>query len=71
MWDFEAMGRMMKAIMKESGHEVEGQEGPEMEESWYRWLGSKVVWGGMETNRMCQGFHRIVGWMQGEEMEEG
>jgi hypothetical protein len=25
-----------------------------------KWLGEKVQWGHLETNRLCQGFHRII-----------
>ncbi len=28
------------------------------------WLGGKIKWGGMETNRACQWFHRFCGLLE-------
>lgn len=32
-------------------------------DKWYRWLGGKVKWGGMETNRFCRGFYELCKFM--------
>lgn len=45
--------REMDRIMAEGGLVTED------EARWFRWLGEKVKWGGMETNRLCEGFFRL------------
>jgi RecQ family ATP-dependent DNA helicase len=35
--------------------ESDGELGVE----WYTWLGGRIQWGGLETNRLCRGFYRL------------
>lgn len=33
-------------------------------DKWYRWLGSRIEWGGMETNRLCRGFYELCKFIE-------
>jgi hypothetical protein len=64
-----AVGRMHPDIADavvgelDAARDYEWQESEDKvvyEKGLMKWLGEKVQWGHLETNRLCQGFHRII-----------
>lgn len=52
-WSMPWAKGVMEGMMAENGLAMED------EDQWFTWLGEKIEWGGMETNRLCRGFHRF------------
>lgn len=43
---------LTEEMRQASGRAMDGDD------EWFKWLGQKITWGGMETNRACQWMHR-------------